>query len=158
MRALKIRSIEPPVESKPLGSIWSVNEINDFGNHENINKHFYMNQFFQNGNSISHEILYINLFQIINMVLEIFNFFNRPNWTEWFRLNRWFNRSDFLVPSLILSQILWKFKPKFHSTTHVVRKMTFWFSISKWKMRKTSIWFKQYHKFCTPFKSSLRGK
>ena len=28
-------SIEPLVESKPFGLIWSVNEVKDFGNHEN---------------------------------------------------------------------------------------------------------------------------
>ena len=109
-------------------------------------------------NPVLKKWIHIKMLVYIFMVPEIINFIDRPNWTKWFRLNRWFNRSDFLVPSLILSQILWKFKPKFHSTTHVVRKMTFWFSILKWKMRKTSIWFKPYHKFCTPFKSSLRVK
>ena len=74
MGALKIRSIEPLVESKPLGLIWSVNEVKDFGNHENINKHFYMNPFFRSGISISHEILYKNIIQIIETVPEIFNF------------------------------------------------------------------------------------
>ena len=66
--------IKPLVESKPLGLIWSVNEVKDFGNHGNINKHFYMDPFFRSVISISHEILYKNIFQIIEMVPEIFNF------------------------------------------------------------------------------------
>ena len=71
--------IEPLVESEPLSLIWSVNEIEDFRNHEKIHKHFYMNSFLKNGNFISHEILIINIFQIIDMVTEIFNFIDRPN-------------------------------------------------------------------------------
>ena len=67
--------IEPLVESEPLSLIWSVNEIEDFRNHEKIHKHFYMNSFLKNGNFISHEILIINIFQIIDMVPEIFNFY-----------------------------------------------------------------------------------
>ena len=78
MGALKIRSIEPLVESEPLSLIWSVNEIEDL-NDEKIYKHFYMNSFLKNGNFISHEILIINIFQIIDMVTEIFNFIDRPN-------------------------------------------------------------------------------
>ena len=66
--------IGPLVESEPLGLIWSVNEIEDFRNHQKIRKHFYMNSFFRNRNSASHEILFINIFQIIDMVPEIFNF------------------------------------------------------------------------------------
>ena len=74
----KGESIEPLVESETLGSLWSVNEIEDFRNHEKIQKHFNMNSFFRNGISISLEILIINIFQIIDMVPEIFNFIDRP--------------------------------------------------------------------------------
>ena len=69
--------IEPLVESEPLSLIWSVNEIEDFRNHEKIHKHFYMNSFLKNGNFISHEILIINIFQNIDMVPEIFNLIDR---------------------------------------------------------------------------------
>ena len=79
MGALKILSIEPLVESEPLGLIWSVNEIEDFRNHKKIHKHLYMNSFFKNANFISNEILSINNFQIIDMVPELFNFIDRPN-------------------------------------------------------------------------------
>ena len=77
--ALRIRSIEPLVESEPVGLIWSVNEIEDFRNHEKIHKPFYINSFFRNGNFISREILIINIFPNINMVPEIFNLIDRPN-------------------------------------------------------------------------------
>ena len=70
--------IEPLVESETLGLLWSVSEIEDFRNHEKIHNHFYMNSFFKNGKLNSHEILFINIFQIIDMVPEIFNFTNRP--------------------------------------------------------------------------------
>ena len=42
------------------------------------------------------------------------------------------------MPSLILSQIFWWLWPKFYWINHVVRKMTFRFSISTWKIQKTS--------------------
>ena len=74
----KGESIEPLVESETLGSLWSVSEIEDFKNHEKIYKRFYMNSFFRNGNFISLKILIINIFQIIDMVPEIFNFIDRP--------------------------------------------------------------------------------
>ena len=74
MLALKIRSIQPQVESEPLGIIWSVNKIEDLRNHEKINKIFYMNSFFEDGNLIPSEIGIINIFQIINMDYEIFYF------------------------------------------------------------------------------------
>ena len=45
--------IEPLVETEPLGLIWSVNQIEDFRNHQKIHKLFYMNLFFRNGNLIS---------------------------------------------------------------------------------------------------------
>ena len=79
MGALKILSIEPLVESEPLGLIWSVNEMEDFRNHEKIHKQFNMNSFFRNENLISHEILIINIFQNIDMVPEIFNLIDQPN-------------------------------------------------------------------------------
>ena len=58
----KGESIEPLVESETLGSLWSVSEIEDFRNHENIHKHFYMNSFLRHWNVISHEILILNIF------------------------------------------------------------------------------------------------
>ena len=51
------------------------------------------------------------------------------------------------MPPLILSHILWWSKPEFDSTTHVDRKMTFWFSISTLKIRKKSNTFEQYSNF-----------
>ena len=78
MGALKIRSIETLVESEPLGLIWLVNGIIDFRNHEKIHNHFYINSSLRNGNFNSYKILIINIFQIIDMVPEIFNFTNRP--------------------------------------------------------------------------------
>ena len=72
----RVEPIESLVESETLGLLWSVNEINDFRNHEKIHNHFYLNSFLRNGNSNSHEILIINIFQIIYMVPEIFNFTN----------------------------------------------------------------------------------
>ena len=67
---------EPLVESKPLGLLWSVSEIEDFRNREKIHNHFYINSFLRNGNFNSHEIFIINIFQIIDMVPQIFNFTN----------------------------------------------------------------------------------
>ena len=71
-----VEPIEPLVESETLGWFWSVSEIEDFRNHEKIHNHFYINLFLRNGNFNPHEILIINIFQIIDMVLEIFNFTN----------------------------------------------------------------------------------
>ena len=70
--------IEPLVASEPLGLIWLVNEIVDLRNHQEIDKLFYMNLFLRNGNFISHEIFIINIFQIIDMVPQFFNFLDRP--------------------------------------------------------------------------------
>ena len=75
----KVEPIAPLVESETLGSLWSVSEIEDSKNHEKIHKYFYMNSFVRNGNFISLEILIINIFHIIDMVPEIFNFIDRPN-------------------------------------------------------------------------------
>ena len=79
MGAQNFRSIEPLVESEPLGLIWSVNEITDSGNHKKIQNNFNKNPFLKNGIFISHEILSINKFKIIVMVPEILNFIDRPN-------------------------------------------------------------------------------
>ena len=49
-----VEPIKPLVESEPLGLLWSVSEI-------------------------EHEILIINIFQIIDMVPQFFNFLDRPN-------------------------------------------------------------------------------
>ena len=79
-----VEPIEPLVESETLGLLWSVSEIEDFRNHEKIPTHFYINSFLRNGNFYSHEILIINIFQIIDMVPEFSNFIDRPNLTKWF--------------------------------------------------------------------------
>ena len=73
-----VEPIKPLVESEPLGLLWSVSEIEDFRNREKKHNHFYINLFLRNGNFNPHEILIINIFQIIDMVPEIFNFTNRP--------------------------------------------------------------------------------
>ena len=73
-----VEPIEPLVESETLGLLWSVSEIEDFRNHEKIHNHFYINLFFRNRNLNSHKILIVNIFQIIYMVPDIFNFTNRP--------------------------------------------------------------------------------
>ena len=74
-----VEPIEPLVESEPLGLIWSVNEIEDSKNHQEIHKLLYINAFFRNENFILHEILIINIFQNIEMVPEFFDFIDRPN-------------------------------------------------------------------------------
>jgi len=73
-----VEPIKPLIESETLGLLLSVSEIEDFRNHEKIHNHFYINSFLRNGNFNSHEILIINIFQIIDMVPEIFNSTNRP--------------------------------------------------------------------------------
>ena len=78
----QLEGVEEVEPIEPLGLICSVNEIEDFRNHQKIRKHFYMNSFFRNRNSASHEILIINIFQIIDMVPEIFNFINRPSGSD----------------------------------------------------------------------------
>ena len=50
MGALKIKSIELLVESEPLGLIWSINEMKDFGNHKKTHNHFYIDLIFRSGN------------------------------------------------------------------------------------------------------------
>ena len=45
----EVEPIEPMVELEPLGFIWSVNEIEDFRNHQKIHKHFYINKFLETG-------------------------------------------------------------------------------------------------------------
>ena len=57
-----------------------------------------------------------------------------------------------------MSPISWKSWYEFHSTTHFVKRTTFWFSISTWKIKKTSTSSKRFNKSYTPFKSSLRDK
>ena len=74
----EVEPIELVVESETLDLLWSVSEIKDFRNHEKMHNRFYMNSFSENGNFISHEILIINIIQIIDMVSKIFNFTNRP--------------------------------------------------------------------------------
>ena len=74
-----VEPIEPLIESETLGLLWSISEIKDFRNHEKVHDHFYMNSFLINENFISHEILIINIFQIIDMVPQFFNFLDRPH-------------------------------------------------------------------------------